>query len=121
MRTTVLLITLLVLQGCVAVMKGLVRNDTGREVHHLTDWKPFEEPIPVGEARKVRLSLPGACIELLLDGESHYFIVPVPPRDSEVKSFWSPIYNVVYNSEGLFFVGKESAPLKFEEVSKCST
>ena len=89
-------------------------------VFHLTDWKPFEEPIPVGEARKVRLFSPGACIELIVDGASRFYKVPEPPSEAELSGYWNPTYSVVLLPDGLFFESDGTLLSQFDETDNCA-
>ena len=109
----------LFLGGCPVLIQGNVRNDSGKPVFHLTDWKPFEEPIPIGESRTTRLYYPGACVELVVDDTSRYFIVPEPPTEAQLSGYWNPTYSVVLRPDGLFFEGGNRLLTRFEEAAAC--
>lgn len=108
------------LGGCPILIQGNVRNDSGKTVYHLTDWKPFQEPIPIGESRKTRLYYPGACIELIVDDASQFYKVPEPPLEAQLSGYWNPTYSVVLRPDGLFFESRDTLLGKFEEVDACS-
>ena len=107
------------LAGCLPIMNGLVRNESDQEVFHLTEWKPFEEPIPRGEARKLRLSYPGACIELIVGGKHRYYVVPEPPVSALLKGYWNATYAMKLDSQGLQYVGTDGSSMPFSQVASC--
>ncbi len=99
----------------------MIRNDSGQPLHHLTDWKPLEEPIPLGESRKVKLFYPGACVELIAGGVSRYFEVPIPSEESRLSGHWYATYSVVFLPDGLYFETDGRAGAKFKEMDDCDT
>jgi len=118
-RTLILFTVVFVLAGCPVVIQGNIRNDSGTTVSQMTDWKPFEEPIPLGESRKVQLGYEGACVELIVDGTSMFYQVPEPPPDAQISGYWNPTYSVVMRPDGLFFVSGDTMLSRFDEVDEC--
>ena len=108
-----------VLVGCPVLIQANVRNDSGKPVSHLTDWKPFEEPIPLGEARKIRLFYEGACFELIVGGTSRFYEVPELPPEAQLSGYWNPTYSVVLRPDGLFFESGGALLGRFDEVGEC--
>ncbi len=120
MRVAILAGLVFLLGGCLVPIQANLRNDSDMAVFHLTDWKPFEEPIPIGEARKVRLYFPGACIELIVDGTSRFYEVPAPPSEAQLAGYWNPTYSVVLRPDGLFFESNGTLLSRFDEIDDCS-
>ena len=121
MKICILPVLCAFLVGCPAIIQGLVKNESDIDVYYLTDWKPFEEPIPPGKSREIRLEFPGACIELIVAGKSRYFEVPIPPDGSEVRGYWYATYSVSFSNNGLYYRTKNGKHVQFKEVDQCST
>ena len=120
MRLLLILSLCAFLSGCPLVMQGILKNESDGDIYQAPK-APRDGPIRIGEEGDVRLLFPGACIELEIAGTPHYYKVPNPPQAARVSWHWNSTYKVVLNSKGLFYVGDNIEPVKFEELPRCPT
>jgi hypothetical protein len=120
MRTLIAVILSLPISGCIVSFQGVLTNSSDQTVYHLTAWKPFEEPIAPKDTKRINFQ-PLNCLELIIGGESRFFVPPSAPDDVFNPRLFSVDVALLYEATGLYYESKEMGLVKFSEVKSCDT